>query len=101
MGFIRPLDLPSTTLVSSQCKIDLPVFKHLTLTGVVADMLVNNTEQTHGFLNRTHKPLQLIQKAFSQTETSVLSNSFSLDGLQRRTHDTHLSMEPQIPQMKH
>lgn len=57
---------------------------------MVADMLVNNREQTHDFLNRTHKPLQLIQKADSQTEPSVLSNSFSLDGLQRRTHDTFI-----------
>lgn len=98
MGFIRPLDLPSATLVSSQYKIGLLVFKHLTLTGMVADVLVNNTVQTHDFWNRIHKPLKLIQKTDSQT---VLSSSFSLDGLQRRTHDTHLSTHPQIPQAKH
>ena len=101
MGFIRPLALPSATLVFSQYKIGLLVFRHLTLTGMVADVIVNNTEQIHDFWNRTHKPLQVIQKTDSQTETPVLSNSFSLDGLQRRTHDTHVSTDPQIPQAKH
>lgn len=49
MGFIRPLALPSATSVSSRYKIGLLVFKHLTLTGMVADVLVNNTEQSHDF----------------------------------------------------
>lgn len=44
IGFIRPLALLSATLVSSQYKIGLLAFRHLTVTGIVADMLVNNTE---------------------------------------------------------